>query len=266
MSIHNLPSSRSLHPLRFLKLSVSLLALVSFSSFVTAAPIVTWDFATDTSPTVSTANLAASDMTKGAGISMTNGAGRSSTGEDLFVRTNTGFNGPVVTAGDYTDADNEASVLAVDDYFQFTVTVDDGFQLDITSVSYDYTAVDVEVNKGPVAFFKSFLRSDVDSYTETLTSYTFTDVAGTIAADTGSSGPNNVVATLDSNYDALTGTTIFRLYMNDGVNAGSEKLLHRFDNIVIDGTVTPVPEPASYAVAFGLVAVLLLVLQRRKRS
>ncbi len=223
--------------------------------------LAAWDFASNLSPSTEAPNIDAGDVVQGLGIP-SNGGGRSGSGQNLFVRTNTAFNGPVVTNGDYTDPNNEASVIAADDYFEFTITPALGYQMSLDSFSFDYYAQDVDANKGPAPFFKSFVRSDVDSYATTLGSETLTNVYGTVAADTGDSATSNVVATLDSSFDALTGLATFRVYLTDGVNMGSDLLIHRVDNVQIDGTVSLIPEPASIAL-LGLAGVGLIGRRRR---
>lgn len=228
-----------------------------------AIPIASWNFSSNLLASSSDANVATGGVTLGSGLPSGTGAGRSGSGEDLFVRTNTAFNGPVVTDGDYTDASNDASVVAANDYFEFTITPQAGYQIDIDTVSYKYTAVDVDVNKGPVSFFKSFLRSSEDSYANNLSAHTFTDIFGTVAADTGSSSQVTVsTALLNGTFDSVTGTTTFRIYFNDGVNAGSNQLLHRVDDIVIDGVVSTVPEPATLGLL--LIGGLALLPPRRR--
>ncbi len=224
----------------------------------TPPTLVEWTFEHDLSPAAQADNVVASAVSRGPGI-QSNGGGRSGGSENLFVRTNTAWRGPVVTDGDYTDPNNEASVVAADDYFEFTVSAASGYALELDEVSFDYFVQDLEDGAGPI-WFKAFLRSDVDGFTSNLACQQFDDVYGSAASDTGESDTVNVVAALDSDYEDLDSVT-FRLYVTDGVNAGSDLLIHRIDNLQVTGAV--VPEPTTLCL---FAATLLPMAGRRRRQ
>jgi len=235
-------------------------ALLAVAAPASADLLAEWDFTTDVSASTLT-GITALDAAKGAGITLANGSGRSGGGQNLFVRSNTAFNGPVVTNGNRLDMNDEQSVVDADDYFQFTVGPEAGYTMNLESVTFDYFAQDVDENKGPVSFFKSFLRSSVDGYSTTLESAVVTDVAGSTDADTGNSITINVQELLDSSFTGLTDDVMFRVYFHDSVDAGSDGLIQRIDNFQVNGTVA-IPTPAT-ATLLGLAGTGIFMRRRR---
>ncbi|MEM9026140.1 MAG: hypothetical protein AAGB06_04315 [Verrucomicrobiota bacterium] len=199
------------------------LTLLLASAALAPAQIVTYTFATNVSPTTEDANVSASDF--GVGIGITTEFGRSSGSQNYFVRsTQTGSSLP--------------DAISNNEYLTFTITPDSGFQMNLTSI-------DIQ------------LGGNANIPGQTVSQGIFTSVDGFTAVDevfsSSTALPSNNAETLDSlsiplagpQYSNITTATEFRVYLYD--NNDVVNVLHRADNVVINGTVTPIPEPGSSA-------------------
>lgn len=133
--------------------------------------------------------------------------------------------------------------LDTNDYFTFTIDANDGYQIDLTSFTYDSTTS----GTGPASFE---LRSSLDSFTSAIGSPT---ANGTTTIDLSA-----------AEFQNLTDPVEFRLY---GYSASSSAGTFSVDSYEFDGniTATPNPEPQSLAlIAVG--ASLMLWKQRRPRK
>lgn len=65
-------------------------------------------------------------------------------------------------------------------------------------------------------------------------------------------------------FQGLTSNVDFRFYFYD--NSSATDRTHRLDNIVLNGTVTPVPEPSSQALVIVAIGAVTLVRYRRKAA
>ncbi len=82
--------------------------------------------------------------------------------------------------------------------------------------------------------------------------------------DTDSSGWGAPLDLTDSAYQGVTGTTIFRFYgWNSGTGTGMNTIRNLSDDdFAINGTITPVPEPATFAL-IGIGGALAFLVRRR---
>ena len=129
-------------------------------------------------------------------------------------------------------------------YYSFTVTPDAGQSIDFTT----FTAY-IDKNGGG-AIFGYYLLSSIDGFT----------TSDVIDSDEGH-GTNIRNINLDvSSLTGVTTATEFRLYIRtDNFTNGSNDF--DFDDVVLNGTVTAIPEPSALAL-FGLGGLMLL---RRRR-
>jgi hypothetical protein len=136
-----------------------------------------------------------------------------------------------------------ASAVVNNQYFEFTVAADAGFTMDLTSLTFDVSRGGASTPRGWV------LRSDVDGFA--------TDIATEIVATSQPNLSSFAVDLLGASHQDLTEVT-FRLY-GYGPSTGIGQF---FDNIVVNGSVQAVPEPAMVA-ALGVGVSTLLLRWRR---
>ncbi len=218
------------------------------SASLSAATIAQYTFALDLSATTVDANITANAFTVGAGIA---GAGRSGTSASLFARASV------------TDASNVISsttAIGANDYFSFSVGANSGFEMDLTSITFDlgYTRNGNHTGKQ----FTTYVLSSIDGFTSSaLLGFDTVDVT----VDGGSLQYPNSTATISlagAQFQDLTSSTEFRLYIAD--NTGGSDYIHRIDNVTLNGeVVTVVPEPGNFALIGGLLALGWVMIRRR---
>lgn len=149
--------------------------------------------------------------------------------------------------------------------FSFTITPDAGFEFDLTQLTIN---VGNQVNSGSFTS-NYFLRSSVDGFAADIpilsasgAGITFTGGIATRTTSTNGTTTGNLL-TLDLSgalYQNLTAATTFRIYLFDA--SAATGAITRFDNVLVDGMVTAVPEPAAWVLgAFG--AAMLIGRRRR---
>jgi len=224
------------------------------SASLSAATIAQYTFASNLSATTEDANLTADTIAIGAGIT---GAGRS------------GGAGPDAVAGSFflrssvTDGNNQVSLanaVTADDYISFDLTVADGFEMDLSSFTFEHGYSRNGNFAGKQS--RAYLLSDINGFaSDQFIAFhdEFFDVNGG-SINYGSAATISLAA---AEYQGLTGTTEFRLYFAD--NTGGSDYIHRFDDLSFNGTVvSAVPEPGTYALMSGLLALCSVMLRRRR--
>ena len=140
------------------------------------------------------------------------------------------------------------AVATTTNYFTFTVTAASGFTLNLTDLALKTALVDPSNPSGT-----TFVRSSVDGYASDLGSYTQTGTSGSTFTDRS-------IDLSGAAYQNLS-TITFRIYHYDNTDSTSSTgLVHRIDDVVLNGSA--VPEPASIAL-LGLGGLSLLVRRRR---
>jgi len=189
-------------------------------------------------------------------INFANNAGTTNTaGGTVFARSTVVYGGgPSQSA-----SGSEEGAINLGHYFAFSVTPASGYQMDLTSISFD-----------------ALLQTDpANSPTPTATWFVKSSNGGFGSDDPTLGSRNANVATTDSalvtispliDLSALpliTDTIEFRLYVYD--NQHSSGILHRLDNVILRGDVSVIPEPRSIVmVAIAIVAAG--VFKRRRRQ
>ena len=107
-------------------LSIATVGLMTSAS-LSAQTIAQYTFASDLSATSSDANVTANAFTVGAGISGAD-AGRSGSSASLFARA---------SVTDSSNVISSTTAINANDYFSFTVDVNGGFEMDLTSLQFD---------------------------------------------------------------------------------------------------------------------------------
>jgi hypothetical protein len=223
-----------------------------------AAVIASYDFTGGSEmATTFDANVTAGDVTLGAGL--TGGdAGFSSFGghTNAFART-------TVTFGSGVDYPNFTSAKAADDYFTVTITPDAGYVMNLTTFSFDYgyTATDTFTNVSNS--LRAYVTTSADNHANFFNGNT--DGFTTITNPTANSVNYPNLKSLDlsgGSFQNIASSFEFRIYLGDSYDVNN--LIHRIDDVVLNGEVVAVvPEPSSTALlGLGMGALLL----RRRRS
>ena len=140
-------------------------------------------------------------------------------------------------------ATDSATAVAAAQYFQFTFAPNAGSALNLTSLVFDAARGG---NTAPRGFA---LRSSLDAFA--------TDVATNSIPTIDPDYTNYNIDLTGPMFQSLTSATTFRIYQYVP-QAGNGVY---YDNLTLSGSITPVPEPASFAaLALGLAAL------RRRRS
>lgn len=201
-----------------------------------AAVIALYPFdtiASGSSPSLDTdPNSTASSIFAGAGVSMVSSSTGNPTPSGAMQNANT---------------TTEAFAISGNDYFEFTITPQSGYQMDLTSLSLQYQRNNLS------APTNLFIRSSVDSYGSNL----FSD--GSLPAGSFETGTLSLSSILS--FQDLTSAVTFRIYAWGGSGATSL----RFDNVTLSGTMSAVPEPSSCLMLVMGLAVLSRGLRRESR-
>ncbi len=150
-----------------------------------------------------------------------------------------------------------AAAIGADDYFSFDVTITPGFTLDLNSITASHW---------------TSTASPTDSYTSNVAVYytlNGTDFSSeAVAVKLGEQSTGNTAVTqhtfsenLGGN-EALTGTVRFHFVFWDPAGTNLENRVARLDDIIVDGTVTAVPESSMLSIVLSLS--LIPVLCRRR--
>lgn len=131
-------------------------------------------------------------------------------------------------------------------YFQFTLTPDSGYQVNVTNISFGSRSTPT----GPTSLS---IRSSLDSYS--------TSLASDSSLTAGVWSRKTPALTSISSTGALT----IRLYGFGGTGSPSGANW-RIDDFTVNATVSAIPEPATYAAIFGGLALLGVMLQRRRKQ
>jgi hypothetical protein len=152
------------------------------------------------------------------------------------------------------------SAIAGQDYWEFQVEVASGYSLNLESLDFDHYSTNTS---DPLVSFESSLSvfSSVNGF----------DAADVLLTSTETNSVDNsspqlqesVSVTLSGlDYQGLTGTTTFRIYaFSDG---SDEDQIIRLDNVVLNGTVSAVPEPSSFALLAGFCGLASVMVRRRR--
>lgn len=236
------------------KLTLLTVLAVGFS-FAQAADIASWDIdgvdlddgTFDASFTLSAdardASLSAAELRLGAGVNPSTTAGQ--------------YGFKVSSSEEQTTL---AEAIANDHYIEFFFTAATGYEVDLNSITFLGQSSDSGADD--VAFMSS-----VDGFAAGDEIDSLSGISGSTGGfDTDSSGFGTGTITLaDARYQNLSEIT-FRLYgWNTSSGSGITYLRSLTGNdVVLDGTVSAVPEPATFALMAGWLGMVSLMLQRRR--
>jgi hypothetical protein len=173
-------------------------------------------------------------------------AGDLTVGPDLFTYSNS-------NPGYFSASEWPASFDKSDAYISFSLTPDAGKQIEYSSLNF------VWAQGSPVAPPQFVVRSSADDYTADLFTATYDP-----------SGPATHTVDVDlSGLAPQSGTVTFRLYgygtvgQDSGGLAGLQGSDQNGGPLIVSGTVSPAPEPATLGL-LGVGAIGLLMRRRRK--
>lgn len=203
------------------------LGLFAATTNLSAAVLAVYNFGTSTtdysySSSDTDLNSTATNVTAGSGVTL--------------AVTNSGVTGAAAAVQGATGADAAAAVTG-NDYVEFTLTVSAGYEVDLTSLT-----LQIQQSSGTSSPTNLFILSSVDGYTSTIYSTT---------ASTSYQTKTLTLSSLD--FQDLT-TVTFRIYAY-GASGTSSSL--RIDNLTLNGTLTAIPEPSTYAMLFGGLGTLI---------
>ncbi len=201
---------------------------------LSAATIASYNFNIDASANSSDLNVTAADFTVGAGLS--GSAGRS-IDKNLYASANATSSTP----GSLSNA------IAGNQYLSFTIDLDSGFEMDLTSLTIQAGYTNTHSNNSTYdnkAFTASLLIS-IDGFSSGNLVSSITTPDTSVSDGTATYQTWNIDLSAAQYQNIAAGTTIeFRFYLYD--DTGSNFMRHRLDDIVLSGTVTapPTPRPA----------------------
>lgn len=161
---------------------------------------------------------------------------------------------------DWVDADL-ATAIAADNYISLTVNAASGFQMNLTQLDF---IIGTTPSGGSVDWA---VRTSVDNFASNIAS-------GTSSNPTGTPTPSTPQIVL-SGHNNLT-TVEFRLYGWGATDSGSPSTTVRMaigapasaggvSDVSLTGTVSPIPEPSSYAAILGVLVLTCVRFVHRQR-
>jgi len=153
------------------------------------------------------------------------------------------------------NGDNSIGVaIGANEFHSFTLTPQTGNVLNLSSLTFD-----AAFYGGASGFNASFaLRSSVDSFASTIGSIFVAPAQNTSTPTFGSHSIDlsGVV------FQGLSSSIEFRIYIFDNTSGNGRYL--GLDNVVLNGSLSAVPEPSTYAALSGGVIGLFVALRRKK--
>ncbi len=191
--------------------------------------------------------------------SLTNQAGGATTGGFNYAGNNLASSWGVAVGATGTTF---AAAIANGNFVQFSVSPVAGQQINLTNITFR-AAIGTTSTTSNRAFFlaSETATASFTNASTVLRTDRSTGGGGGIASQASPVG-NTVMTAYDvslSSLPAITGTRFFRLY----TQAPDIGQALTFDDIVVNGTVSPIPEPSSAALLAGG---LLLAAARRRRN
>jgi len=151
---------------------------------------------------------------------------------------------------------DETSSFTDGAYFEFTVTPQSGYALDLSSLTFDTIFNGSDTWAAVQGSF--VVRSSIDGFSTNISS-TFVE-----NYQTGASFTSRSVDLTGFEFQNITGSVDFRIYLYDNSTATGRYL--RVGNVELNGTVNAIPEPSHAAFVLAIAAVAGLSLRRRIRG
>lgn len=142
---------------------------------------------------------------------------------------------------------NETDSVTEGEYFTFTIGPNSGGTLNLETLVFSTAYYGTNA---PTVLASFFVRSSIDNFVINLGNTTFTSPLLTSAAFVG-----NTVTFTGASFQGLAGPVEFRIYLYDTNNASNRSIA--IDDVTVNGTFIPVPEPASCAFVFASIGLAL---------
>jgi hypothetical protein len=233
------PMNTLLHRRPWVPLAIATVAIAALTPSLPAATLLQYTFA----------GGSAAPTTVGENVEGSNAA--------WIGLLNSGFSGSTNTA--YVRSDSAPNSFDSGQYFEFTITADPGFVLNLESLEFrmgGQNVVGAEYTVyANVRTSEDFYASDlfINPGSVTTASHTIIDANTTTYAN----------FTVDlSGFTDLTSLTL-RLYPSDSLSSNNR--FYRYDSVTLNGSVNAVPEPTALTLLAGSVG-LLAILRRRRNS
>lgn len=219
-----------------------------------AAPIATYDFSSGSSVPTAHPNISVSEFSLGVGIVKGKEGGVSNQSGNMYVRA-------------HATATTLVAAIAEGDYLSFTVDVDPGSELSLGALMLRAGYTNEHSYKNKV--LTASLLTSIDGFRSS-------GLASSIATADTSVYDGTVtyqawhIDLSAAKFQNLSGRVEFRIYVHDDTD--SPNLIHRFDDLILNGVVTgpihadatvDIPEPATYALLYGLLAIGHVLARRR---
>ena len=152
--------------------------------------------------------------------------------------------------GAETVSDNMTNAVNANQYVAFTVTANSGFVLNLDALAFD-------IRRGLRGTQDYAVRSSVDTFA------TYIVFANNVINDT--SVRRQSIDLTSAAFQELTSIE-FRIYFDDRLNNSSSASDVFIDNLILSGSVSSIPEPSTYGLALGGLALAIAALRRRRKS
>jgi len=175
---------------------------------------------------------------------------------------NIGVGGSNIYVQTQRTADDEASSLVQNDpdaaYFSFTITAESGYELDLTSLTFDFGGY--TNNAVSDATYSYTLQTDLGGLG---TGGPIVD-SGSITIDPGVTSLTTELQTITLSGASFQNLSSITFRLSPWTTLDNADTI-RFDNVILNGTVSAVPEPGTYALLMaGCVGALVATRRRRK--
>ena len=233
---------------------------IGAASYVSADVLAQYDFTLGTSSTDTNLQSTAGAFTNGAGF----------TGSIVTTQGSTAGNPSYGTSqqngASGVDATTTALAITNNEYFSFTITPNAGLVLNLDSISFSMQVgitLTTATQDTTYALFSSVNGFSIGSVISSNT-YTENSDGNASTSSLDSFVNTGTIALTGSAYDNVTGQVEFRIYLSDGGSNNAAPLI-KIDDVILNGTTAPIPEPSTYAM-MGLGAAMLVGIQRFRRK
>lgn len=148
------------------------------------------------------------------------------------------------------------TIWRLNDHITFFVTVDAGYALNLSSLTFQLGGT-----TGTSAYnTNAVMRSSLDSYATSIGSAFSQSVAANVSTPSYGNKSADLTGT---SFQSLVGPLMFRLYVWD--DSALTSTYTRVDSLVLNGTISAVPEPSGWSALAGGAGLLWVALVRRRR-
>lgn len=226
-----------------MKTSLLVAICLLVTTAIQAQVIMSWEFSGNTgvTPDPETADFF------GTNISSTGSSGSLNRGSGLVGASSTG--GFSSNNWSTSGVSNLSDALGAGDYYSFSIGPEVGFSIDLSGIDINFETT----GSGPDSFG---LFSSLDGFASSVDTFSLDGSSATLNLDVSGSA-----------FDTITSTVEFRIAGFGATGStGAARFIGSGNDIVISGLTSAIPEPSTYALIFGGLALALVVWKRRIAS